>query len=66
MFVITWKPCLREHDLLPQAHRWNVHLIFAYELTKPYENDEIEHDIKLIKGKLEVDGIIVDQNMFFQ
>ena len=37
-----------------------------YELTKLHENDEIEHDIKLIKGKLEVDGIIVDQNMFFQ
>ena len=65
--IEPWKKIYLKKDLHPVYVKENQRMRKKkYDLTKLYESDEIEHDIKLVKGKLLLDGVMVDQNMFFQ
>ena len=62
----SWKKVYIKKDLHPVYVKENQRIRKKrYDLIKRYENDQEVHDVKIINGCLEVDGVTIDRNLFF-
>ena len=62
-----WKNIYLKKDLHPVYSRENSRIRRKRnDLIKQYADQEEEHDIRIMKGELQVDGITIDRNLFFQ
>ena len=63
----TWSKVYLKKDLHPVYAKENQRMRKKkYDLTQQFINNGEQHEVKIVKGQLQVDGNTVDRNLFFR
>ena len=63
----AWSKVYMKKDLHPVYAKENQRIRKKrYDLSTQFSANNEQRDVKIVKGQLQVDGVTVDRNLFFQ